>query len=248
LPPWPRLAEKVEFAERLTYLDCLQRIRRNGGMTMLNVLAGDLFKKPSEPNAAEWKAIERINWERAMRAGNHWYDRTAAALRIHSYADRKKAVDQIEADVEALSADKEELQKLAKLIGEGGLPDEMADKLISGALIEMLIFTVCWSQQSYDRSEQTHRNLHVAFALAAYRGDHGRYPAKLDDLAPQYLPAIPDDLFSGKPLIYRPSDGGYLLYSVGVNGQDDDGRGVGDWPPGDDLVVRMPRPPLKDKK
>ena len=56
---------------------------------------------------------------------------------------------------------------------------------------------------------------------------------------------MPDDLFSGKPLVYRPDDKGYLLYSVGVNGQDDGGRWMDDDPPGDDLRVRMPMPAPK---
>ena len=69
----------------------------------------------------------------------------------------------------------------------------------------------------------------------------------MDELAPTYLKKIPDDLFSEKPLIYRPEDKGYLLYSVGINGMDEDGRGYGDEPRGDDLSVRMPPEP-RDKK
>ena len=77
-------------------------------------------------------------------------------------------------------------------------------------------------------------NLHVAFALAAYKLDEGRYPAKLDDLKPKYLAAIPGDVFSGKALIYKPDDKGFLLYSVGLNGKDDGGRWNDDDPSGDD--------------
>ena len=46
----------------------------------------------------------------------------------------------------------------------------------------------------------------------------GRYPKELDALAPKYLAKLAADLFSGKPLIYRPGEKGYLLYSVGANG------------------------------
>jgi hypothetical protein len=103
-------------------------------------------------------------------------------------------------------------------------------------------------QESADRIEQVQRNLYLAFALAAYHGDHGRYPAKLDELAPKYLEKIPNDLFSGKPLIYRLEDDGYLLYSVGPNGVDDDGRGHDDQPRGDDISIRIPVPvPQKDE-
>ena len=48
-------------------------------------------------------------------------------------------------------------------------------------------------------------------------------------------------------MIYRPAEKGYLLYSVGVNGLDDGGRSYGDDPPGDDLVVRMPQPALRNQ-
>jgi hypothetical protein len=47
-------------------------------------------------------------------------------------------------------------------------------------------------------------------------------------------------VFSGGPLSWRPEKDGYLLYSVGPNGRDEDGRGREDDPPGDDLRVRMP--------
>ena len=85
----------------------------------------------------------------------------------------------------------------------------------------------------------------IAFALAAYRRDEGGYPADLDHLAPKYLATVPLDIFSGKALNYRPAEKGYLLYSIGVNGKDEEGRWFEDEPPGDDHRVRMPLLPLK---
>jgi hypothetical protein len=61
---------------------------------------------------------------------------------------------------------------------------------------------------SVQKSRQGQRNLRLAFALAAYHRDHGRYPAKLEALATKYLAAVPDDLFSGKPLSYQPDGNG----------------------------------------
>jgi hypothetical protein len=100
-----------------------------------------------------------------------------------------------------------------------------------------------------DDCEQSNRNLILAFALAAYHADNGRYPAKLDELVPKYFERIPDDVFSGKPLIYRLEGAGYLLYSVGQDGKDDNGHGYDDEPRGDDIAVRMPvpEPKLKNK-
>ncbi len=97
-------------------------------------------------------------------------------------------------------------------------------------------------------AEQRQRNLHLAFALAAYQRDNGKYPATLAALAPKYLANIPEDLFTGKPLIYRPTETGYLLYSLGPNAKDDAGRGPEDNPTGDDIAVRMPLPKLIEAK
>jgi hypothetical protein len=85
-------------------------------------------------------------------------------------------------------------------------------------------------------------NLTVAFALAWYQREIGRYPDRLDALAPRYLNQVPKDMFSGGGLVYRPTANGYVLYSVGLNAKDDGGRGHDDQPPGDDLVVRVPLP------
>jgi hypothetical protein len=97
-------------------------------------------------------------------------------------------------------------------------------------------------QQAADRARQVQDNLRLAFALAWYQRDHGRYPPKLAALAPRYGKQIPGDLFSGKPLIYRLARNSVLLYGVGVNGKDEGGRGYDDQPPGDDLSVRLTQP------
>ena len=92
----------------------------------------------------------------------------------------------------------------------------------------------------------------LAFALAAYHAEHGSYPAKLTDLAPKYVAEAPQDIFNDAELHYRPEGEGYLLYSVGVNGKDDGGKGMGDLKDGnegwDDLVVRMPATVKREAK
>jgi hypothetical protein len=77
------------------------------------------------------------------------------------------------------------------------------------------------------RSDEAHihRDLaRLALYLGAYRADHGQYPAKLDQLVPDYLPGLPKDLYAPDPYRYRLTPEGCLLYSVGPNGRDDNGR------------------------
>lgn len=68
--------------------------------------------------------------------------------------------------------------------------------------------------------------LRVACALERSRLAAGSYPDALDSLAPRYLPAVPQDILSGQPLIYRKPGQTYLLYSVGWNQRDDGGQRV----------------------
>jgi hypothetical protein len=244
LPPLPPMADKIDLCERFTYLDCVQMVRR-GGIGAMEGLAGGRANKPTEE---ELRALERIDWAPALREGNRWYDRLAAAARLETRAEREQAFDKIDADVKALKKEAAGPANLAKFLPGNGAPDKGAGKAIGQVMIGLLLPATRKVQTAYDRAEQTQRNLHVAFALAAYRGDHGRYPAKLDALATKYLAAVPGDVFSGKALIYRPADKGYLVYSVGPNGKDDGGRWYDDDPPGDDPRVRMPLPDLKPRK
>jgi hypothetical protein len=242
LPPMAPLADKVDLAERFVVLDAAQSIRRDPARSSGG---GQLFATIRDWEAE--KAMALIDWNVALSDINRCYDRLVAAMREKDRAGREKELDKIEADVDALSKEVHDKGERAYLL-RGKNDPNVAGKLMGDVLITLLFPATRKVQQHDDADEQTQRNLHLACALAAYQRDNGRYPAKLDDLAPKYLPAVPDDLFSGKALIYRPAEKGYLLYSVGVNGKDDGGRQHGDDPPGDDLAVRMPLPELKWKQ
>jgi hypothetical protein len=64
------------------------------------------------------------------------------------------------------------------------------------------------------RSERDVAFLHAAqlkVALRLYQArNHGKLPAKLDDLVPRYLPEVPSDPFDNKPFRYRISKGEVL--------------------------------------
>ena len=107
--------------------------------------------------------------------------------------------------------------------------------------VNLLFPAVQKISNSADRAEQIQRSGLLAAGLAAHFADLKKYPDKLADLAPKYLAKIPEDVFSGKPLIYTPTKSGYLFYSVGVNGIDDCGQLISEEPRGDDIGVRMPR-------
>ncbi|HMC65738.1 MAG TPA: hypothetical protein VKI65_12430, partial [Gemmataceae bacterium] len=234
LPPIRKPAAQVDVGERFLFLDIVMMAARRGP-EYLEPFSG--LGWPNIPDATAKKFWNTIDWGPTMRTGNQWYDRLVAAMRVKDRASRETELDKLETDFKMLK------KKLADSpLNEADLTKEPAktlSKALGDILLTMFFPAVRRVQQSADRAEQMQNNLYLAFALAAYQRAHGRYPAKLEALVPKYLAEIPVDLFSGKPLTYRPSKDGYLLYSVGVNGRDDEGRGPLDDPRGDDLSVRM---------
>ncbi|HSY16925.1 MAG TPA: hypothetical protein VK815_01260 [Candidatus Acidoferrales bacterium] len=74
------------------------------------------------------------------------------------------------------------------------------------------------------RVETAGRIVDTAIALKRFQLKHGKWPEKLDELAPEFMASVRIDPYDGKPLKYHATaDGGYLLYSVGEDGTDDGG-------------------------
>jgi hypothetical protein len=66
----------------------------------------------------------------------------------------------------------------------------------------------------------------LGLALELYHRQHKKWPESLAELSPQYLPQLPVDPITGKPLQYKVVDDKPLVYSVGFDRDDDAGRPV----------------------
>jgi hypothetical protein len=84
--------------------------------------------------------------------------------------------------------------------------------------------------QTLAHRQTTAHQAQIVCALERYRLAHGNYPDRLDDLVPQFIGKLPNDVIGGQPLKYRrlaEPAGGFQLYSVGWNQVDDSGKVVG---------------------
>lgn len=70
----------------------------------------------------------------------------------------------------------------------------------------------------------------IGIALELFHRRHGKWPTALDELAPRWLPSVPGDRITGKPLRFKLVDDRPVVYSLGTDRDDDDGR----MPRGDD--------------
>jgi hypothetical protein len=74
------------------------------------------------------------------------------------------------------------------------------------------------------RTTVTTRLLQTDLAIRLFQHDNSRLPQRLDDLVPNYLPAMPLDPYSQQPLIYKPTGDAFVLYSVGFDRTDNGGN------------------------
>jgi hypothetical protein len=102
--------------------------------------------------------------------------------------------------------------------------------------VNPIMWVMGWwqSRQAVQKSETKHkvvvareRLLAAELALRCYLSEQGHPPARLDDLVTNYLSHVPQDPFSGQPLVYRAQGTNWLLYSIGSDGVDDGGKPVG---------------------
>lgn len=64
----------------------------------------------------------------------------------------------------------------------------------------------------------------VGIALELYHREHDEWPKLLEALSPRWLPEVPVDRINGGPLHYKIVDDRPVVYSVGVDRDDDAGR------------------------
>ncbi len=246
LPPIPSLAEKFEFDERFLFLDALCAMAR-GRFEPMHGLNHDREIKLLDAVLTGYGPA--IDWDTTLRIANSWYDRLAQAAATPNRAERERLLAQIEQDHRDLKA---EATSPFSLDGQAGkaLGRRVAQIFVG---LHLPATDYYWAPfQSAFRADDrwiTRTEVHnLAFALAAYRIDHGAYPEKLPDLLPRYVSSVPQDVFNGgADLRYKRRGDGFLLYSVGPNGQDDGGLewgetdqagNLGNW---DDIAIRVAR-------
>ena len=69
-----------------------------------------------------------------------------------------------------------------------------------------------------------HHAAQTIVALLRYKANHDQFPQTLNELVPQYLTAVPLDPFGPGPLTYKPQANDFILYSRGLNFQDNAGQ------------------------
>jgi len=252
LPPASNLVDRVDVTERLFLLEVLQMTARGTlSPEESNALIGEpndsqaqSMVKPAQLVAA--LSLVSIDWNAAMVESNRFYDDIVVAGRVTDRAERLALYEAWETRLK---------QEKVRIAGNGGVEGATVAALrfafgssksrakdVSGVLCTLLLPAVKQATSAEESGRQRLQMAQVALALAEYRAKEGQYPAQLSNLVPQFLAAIPEDVFAGQPLRYDSEGAAYRLYSVGRNGRDD--GGITGSPQGaDDIVFSDPATP-----
>ena len=233
LPAWPDAREAVDVGMRWYALDCVMACARAGS---LKTIFEAWDTKPASSATLSCEGPEP-DWNQLLRAVNYWHTRMAEVVGEPVAARRLTAGAALHQEVQAWRSPRED-PLVAFPTGGPVEPKELTGRVGYLMVTRMpgirglVRLTGYW-----ERVVQQDALIRVALALAVHKAEQGAYPASLAALAPGYIKAVPADRFSGEPLRYRREDGGYVLYSVGVD-LDDDG-GEERWDDDGDIVVRV---------
>jgi hypothetical protein len=222
LPPMGKVVDRINWGERCTYLDCVTAVARKGPAEIARLDGGNRRKET-------WDWLTKrlanlfVDWNEAMRMGNQLYDRLVAVLSKPTGRERRTARAEFERDLKKFAAGAKDFRVLLGNISSAGSLRGGLGRQLGHIFVALLMPAVSTCIVVEDRNAITESMVPVVFALGAYRTDHKGYPAELAALVPKYLPAIPEDPFSGGPVRYKRDGAGYVVYSVGLNGKDDGG-------------------------
>jgi hypothetical protein len=219
LRPVGHMVDTIDKEERFCGLDAVMMLSRPGGLRASG-LSGTTA--PPLSDSAD------LDWDQMLGDMNAQYDWIVKPMRLPRFHGRE----------EAQKASDEEFKKFETglkggpmaglrlfLLKAAGRPFRKAlTTAYTNILIAIMIPALGQACNLEDQAKMTQEIETLAAALTCYHAENGRWPAELKELCPSLLKTIPTDRFSVKPLVYRPSKDGYLLYSVGKNLRDDGGQ------------------------
>jgi hypothetical protein len=245
LPPLPRIADYF-LGERLSHLDAACFIARNGLHTLSKIVSAILEMsangeaKPRtetkwHPTAGEITSM-LVRWDEPLRDANQWHDRLARIAQLEDRNGQEAEVVQFDKDLRTLHDQSREIPtRTGFWFNPRRMPTQITSRILTGIMLPGLSAAI-----NSDKRFQTHRAMfEIGLALAEYRIDHKAYPEKLEELIPNYLPNVAVDAFGHRPLIYRKTDDGYLMYSMGNDGKDDGGKTYEGDEDADDVSIRV---------
>jgi hypothetical protein len=180
------------------------------------------FETQRVPNAALWQKIKNLRPPNIMR-GFFYFNV------VNTVKPEQEVVDSIDLTQKIVLPQKlAELQREEDALGRHHFYFYHLLAMIAVPNGTKAVQTFAFNQTKINEAQ-------IVCALERYHLAHGNYPKTLNELVPQFIEKLPHDIIGGQPLKYRRTpDSHFLLYSVGWNETDDNGKfnssyDQGDW-------------------
>lgn len=209
--PRDNMRPAIDRWERLMFVTAVLEMsgRRKSASTDPNSPANQLGPFAALANLA-------IDWDLLLEIGNQWYDEIVAAMELSTHEKRQAALDAFDAKISQQTK-----ITAGKVIGSA-VSRTSRSKNMGNVLSGLLLPAVTAAIDAEDRANAMLQLHQVAVALAVYRLENGEYPDSLDTLVPTLVDQLPVDVYDNA-LVYQKTKDGFLLYSLGKNGNDDGG-------------------------
>ena len=235
----PSLVEKINVTERYMYLDTTIAVAQHGP-SALNITTGSAANpNPLTKGLGKLFASSFVNWDNVLKTGNYWYDEMYRISKIQDIAKRNQAYSDLDNRLSTLATEANDPASLAKkVLLSGKTIPEITSEQMSNIMVSLLLPALSAAVSAQERGLMQHEITQVAIGLELYHHANNRYPSNLDALKGTFLKSLPNDRFSGKPLKYKTTGNGYLLYSFGRDHEDNNGQTFDDEPAGDDIAIK----------
>ncbi len=222
LPSQDSMVKRLVVGERLRSLDSIVCVSRYW-MVIGQEDAGVLRESEIGQKVLGSAGRAAIDWDEILRIANQYYDDLEEALELPTGQERYEAVAALEASLEDEREQSRGPGRFLRSFVSFRSPKKTMSRHLGNMHLLLLTSSAHWLLRADDRCIAHRRMLRIALAAAAYRTEYGVYPESLDAVS-DYLPAIPVDPHSEKSFLYRLEGDGFVLYSVGANGLDEEGR------------------------
>lgn len=168
-----------------------------------------------------------VDWDRVLRYGNEYCDRYQQISRLSLYTEHQPRYTALEEEIKRMSPSIRTIKcdtekKDGHIVNRPRLDTTTAVFILTWNRCQE---TPCLYPPVLSRISLRQQFAPIANALSAYRTDCNSYPTMLDELQPKYFAKLPKDPYGKGTFRYHRTNDGYVIYSVGPNGKDEDGYG-----------------------
>lgn len=216
MEPMPPLWDAVDRGERWEMLDWTESIATGKLGLLANGNAG--YDQSTKP----FKAVDRdsVDWNAVLQQINGDNDEIIEIMKTPSVMDEQIPRLMFNQKFAQIRANQQAQARLAKEPGEAS---QAYTQRVTDAIRAVLLPSLWRAEDNYRSGVMQGEMARAVVAAAQYRADKGKWPDRLEDLTPAYLPEAPREIFSTDEtelVRYQKTDAGICLHARGVTRPD----------------------------